>query len=110
MTYRLIATEAAESDRDNSFRYIAERSPAGALRWLDAYQSAIHSLANNPLSGLSPESENHEEEIRQVLFKTPKGLTYRALFIVRGDAVYILHVRGPGQNVMGSAEIVLPEE
>ena len=43
--------------------------------------------------------ETHPEfDVKQALFKTRKGRVFRALFFVEGDQVYILRVRGPGQD------------
>ena len=80
MTYRFVVTEPAEQDRDCCYRYIFERSPEGALRWLDAYEQAIDSLKANAIRSLAPENSDHVEEIRQCLFKTRHGLQYRLLF------------------------------
>jgi hypothetical protein len=44
------------------------------------------------------------------MFKTRHGRTYRLLYVVRGDLIYLLHVRGPGQDLMGDDEVRLPDE
>jgi plasmid stabilization system protein ParE len=110
MTYRIETTHQAADDRDRCFAYIAERSRAGAISWLEAYELAIDALAENPFRGLAPESVDHDEEIRQQLFKTRHGLTYRALFLIRGDVVFLLHVQGPGQDILPSSGIRPPSE
>ncbi len=51
MMYRIKTTRQATADRDHCFDYIAERSPDGALRWLEAYEMAVGSLLENPLRG-----------------------------------------------------------
>ena len=48
----------------------------------------------------------HRDEIRQRIFKTRRGLPYRILFVVRGDVIYLLHVRGPGQDLMAPEEML----
>lgn len=35
--------------------------------------------------------------IKQAFFRTRKGRTYRAVFLIVGDEVRVLRVRGPGQ-------------
>ena len=40
MTYHIETTNEAKANRAKCFDYIAERSPAGALRWLEAYEQA----------------------------------------------------------------------
>ena len=105
MTYRIETTARARADRDKCFDYIAERSLEGALHWLVAYETAVESLLKHPFRGLAPENPDHEEEIRQCFFKTPHGLQYRVLFAVRDETIYILHVRGTGQDLMASDEL-----
>ena len=34
---------------------------------------------------------------------------YRALFIIRDDVVHVIHLRGPGQDLMRSVDVQLPE-
>jgi plasmid stabilization system protein ParE len=99
MTYQVLVTEPADQDRDTCYRFIAQRSPDGGRSWLQAYEDAIDSLKFHPRRGLAPESSDHEEDILQCLFKTRYGLMYRLLYLMRGETVYILHVRGPGQDL-----------
>ena len=96
MSYRLEITRRAKQDRDACFDYIVARSPEGALRWLDAFEAAA-ALLTEPHYAEAPESEDHEEAIRHKLFRTPQGRTYRLLYIVRDDVIYLIHVRGAGQ-------------
>lgn len=107
MTYHIETTRQAKADRSSIFDYIAERSPDGALRWLAAYEQAVESLLENPHRGFAPENQDHAEEIRQLLFKTRHGLQYRLLFFIRGDTVYILHVRAPGQTLLDPGDLNL---
>lgn len=91
----------AEADVDNIVRYLAERSPQGAIAWLERWEEVLDDLRLRPLEcGLAPESARYDSEIRQALFNTHRGRTYRALFTVVGRGVYILHVRGPGQDLV----------
>jgi plasmid stabilization system protein ParE len=110
MTYRLEITRRAIADRDACFDFIFAKSPDGALRWLDAFEAAAAALLTQPYCGEAPESDDHEETIRQKLFKTKLGSMYRLLYIVRGDVIYVIHVRGAGQDVMRSDAIELPDE
>jgi len=98
MTYRIVVQPVAADDVRQLFLWIAERSPEGAVRWYRQWLKVIEFLQRNPLVyGLAPESDYIEAEIRQVLFRTRQGRTYRALFSIDGEIVRILHVRGPGQ-------------
>lgn len=101
MTYELLLTPQAEADVDNIIRYLAIRSPQGALAWCERWEQVMTELARDPL-GLAPaqESARYKTDVRQLLFKTRRGRTYRALCTVVGAGIYILHVRGPGQNLL----------
>jgi plasmid stabilization system protein ParE len=88
----------AKQDKRSIFRWLDERSPAGAAAWLDAYDALIERLKQDaPSFGKAPESQDCDFEVSQGLFKTRRGRVYRALFFIEGQDVYILRVRGPGQ-------------
>lgn len=88
----------ARQDKDSIFRWLEERSPTGALAWLDAYDLLVDSLKQDAATfGLALESVDCEFEIRQALFKTRRGRVYRALFFIEGGDVFIARVRDPGQ-------------
>jgi len=106
MSYSLSIHPDADADAERIAGYIGERSFDGMLRWLDAYESALTRIASNPLLC----SPAHEEPIvgrglRQVLFKTPSGNHYRAVFILDGNKVTILRVRGKGQELLGDKDL-----
>jgi toxin ParE1/3/4 len=106
MTYDLLLVPQADADVGNIIRYLSVRSPQGAIAWCERWEQVLAELENNPLSyGLAPESAGRQADIRQFLFKTRRGRTYRALFTVVGRGVYILHVRGPGQSILRGRRI-----
>lgn len=99
MTYRVQPTAQAEADIERIFAWLSQRSPEGAARWYESFWNAAERLKTMPHScGLAPESDDFNDEVRHMLFGTRKGRTYRALFVVRGDLVQILCVRGPGEQ------------
>jgi plasmid stabilization system protein ParE len=109
MTYNIILQPIAQSDIDRIIGYLAERSPQGAVAWGKAWDDLLDELRVRPESfGLAPESSYHEDEIHQALFKTRRGRTYRALFVVVYDTVHVIHVRGPGQDLVSPEELRLP--
>jgi toxin ParE1/3/4 len=106
MSHRVVVLTRAQDELLSIALWLAERSPEGALRWLDAFDVAKAHLAANPFAfGLAPEDESVRRGIRQVFFKTPHGRRYRALFTVVDDEVRVLHVRGPGQAPMTADEV-----
>ena len=109
MSYTVIVLPEAEQDADRIYQWIAERSPAGARRWYEQFLAAIRGVASNPKThGLAPESDRVEREIRQLFFRTRRGLRYRVLFTVTELTVYVLHVRGPGQRLLGPDDFRTP--
>jgi hypothetical protein len=88
----------ASEDKESIFRWLYQRSPAGAFAWLEAYDSMVARLKHQAASlGLAPENEDCDFEVRQALFKTRRGRVYRALFFIESHEVFVLRVRGPGQ-------------
>jgi plasmid stabilization system protein ParE len=81
--------------------WLSTRSPAGAMRWEAAFRTALKKLSENPHGcAEAPEQVRPPVKIRQILFKTPKGKYYRAVFVIEGDEVRVLRIRRPHQRVM----------
>jgi len=101
MNYELLLTREAELEVGRTVDYIAKRSPRGAAAWSEQLEQALAEVKRNPIQfGSAPESAEHDVEIRQFLFKTRRGRMYRALFTVVGRGIYVIHLRGPSQNVL----------
>jgi len=98
----------AQDDFETMFSYIWKRSPEGANNWRQAFELATKRLKTNPQScGLAPEDKQFDFELRQLLFKTRYGRTYRAVFRVDEPRVSILRLCGPGQAPLRPDEIPL---
>ena len=109
MTYNVQFSAEAESNIREIIEWITNRSSSGASRWLDALTESTTRLKCSPTSfGLAPESESFRDEIRQVLFGTPRGNTYRALFVLRSNTVHIVSVRASGRALLRPGEVDLP--
>lgn len=103
---RLRILPRAERDVQHIFDYIQQRSEAGARHWWDAFQFAAGKLVENPERfGYAPENSLTQLPLRQFLFKTRRGRTYRGIFTVVEDEVRILRVRGPGQAPLENDEL-----
>jgi plasmid stabilization system protein ParE len=96
----------AQADIRSIVGWLAERSPQGAKAWVRAYDEMVRRLEEQASScGPAEEAEEFELDVRQALFKTRRGRVYRALFIIEGQQVYLLRVRGPGQAPIQSDEL-----
>jgi plasmid stabilization system protein ParE len=108
MTFLVRVLRRAERDVEGILHFIAEvrKAPEGALRWYRAYEAALDRLAKEAGTlPLAPESEFVEYDVRQTHFRTRKGKTYRMLFTIVGEEVRVLHVRGPGQDIMTALQL-----
>src|SRR4051812_27771082 len=101
MKFNVITLRAAERDFNGMLEYIAARSKAGTEAWARAFDRALIALEESAdRCPLAPENDFVEFEVREALFKTRRGLIYRILFTIRVNTVVILHVRGPGQDLI----------
>jgi plasmid stabilization system protein ParE len=106
--YNVRALSRAQRDVDSILDWIINErhAPQGAASWLRAYEQAAKALADSPESyGFAPENGHVDIELRQFLFKTRRGRTYRGVFTIVGNEVRILRVRGPGQPLLEADEI-----
>ncbi|QEH36711.1 Plasmid stabilization system protein [Aquisphaera giovannonii] len=98
MNYQVRVLAKARRDLESILRYIALKSPAGAARLLGRFQAEMKRLEREPYaSAVAPEADEVGEEVRHALFRTRAGRTYRAIFVIVGEEVRILRVRGSGQ-------------
>lgn len=110
MTYDVVHLPQAQADLNETLAWLHERSPSGAATWFERWLEVEDLLRRIPESQpRAPESSEHDEEIRNVIFKTRRGRKYRCLFLVRETTVYVLHIRGPGQNLVSRDRLQLPE-
>jgi plasmid stabilization system protein ParE len=94
MTHRVIVTPAAENDLRTAYRYIRSQAPRAARDWIRRARLSAKSLARHPeRCPLAPESVSFNLPIRELLFGSGNRGTYRFLFVVLDQSVYILHVR-----------------
>jgi len=89
--------ELALSDIDHIFRYLDERSPAGARKVIDAIRAVISDIARNPLSGRRTSDPT-------VRVKVVSRYGYKIFYSVEADAIEILHVRHGARRPWRSEE------
>ena len=95
MKYRVILAPQAEADVRGVYRYIrAKGAPGAAKTWSDGIRKKIRSLSVNPeRATLAPESKYLDEPVREVFYGHANRGTYRILFLVRANTVYVLRIR-----------------
>ena len=98
--FEVIILPQAESDSQQIYDWLCKRSPQGAENWYQAFVEAVENIAQQgEIYGAAPEAEFLRKAIQQKLFKTPKGKTYRILYEIEGEKLYLLHIRAPGQKL-----------
>jgi plasmid stabilization system protein ParE len=101
VSFDVVVVATAQRDFETIVSWIAARSPRGAARWVAQFERTIDSLSNNPHRfALAPEAEMAGRDVRQILFKTRSGRTYRALFDIAERTVRVLRIRGPHQDLL----------
>jgi plasmid stabilization system protein ParE len=78
--------ELAFSDLDRIFRYLDERSPAGASKVVEAIRTAIDDAAQYPLSARRTSDPN-------VRVKVVGRYGYKIFYSIEAGAIEVLHVR-----------------
>jgi len=111
MTFKVVFLRRAQADVEKIYEFIASRSALGASRWYVALSEAVASIGQNPdRCAAAPESERLHMDLRQRLFKTPRGRSYRLLFVIADDQVRVLRIRGPGQPPLKGRDVQPAEQ
>lgn len=95
MIYRVsIVPRARHQLLDAALWWSDNRSIEQAVRWLDGFESALQTLADDPgRLPLADDSVAFPVLIRQLLYGLGRTKTHRALFEIRGDEVIVHAVR-----------------
>lgn len=106
MTFELRVLPKATEDVNEIVGWLADRSPSGAQAWFDAYSATLFRIEDSATSfGEAPENGVLDRDVRQALFRTRRGRTYRVLFFVDGRTATLLRVRAPGQRPVSADDI-----
>ena len=104
-THTVEITAQALAEVEMFFDQIAVRSPQAAVRWHERWRMAFASLQTLPeRCPLAPENEWHPVTLRQH-FTGKRQNTYRILFEVVGNVVYIVRVRHGRQDLLTEGDL-----
>ena len=108
MVFSVEITEQALSDLEQVLTFMSGRSKPTASRWYAAIVRSLASLESNPTRcAEAPEAEWYGGGLR-VLLHGKRRNTYRILFEIRGDVVFVLRVRHGRQDFLSPDEIQQP--
>ena len=103
---RLRLGPKAVADIDLTVEWLSRRSVSGAEAWLRVLDDAKAAIVLAPSSyPLSHEARRLRRDLREALFKTMHGNTYRIIFVLDGDEVIVLRVRGSGQKGLRQSDL-----
>jgi plasmid stabilization system protein ParE len=110
MTRALRILRRAVGDIDDIYDWLRKRSPTGAGTWYGALTRRLVELTAGDFLGASaPESTKLGVDLRHAFFKTPRGRTYRVLFLIVADEIRVLRIRGPGQRPVTKRDVSTDE-
>jgi plasmid stabilization system protein ParE len=102
MKYAVIVTPEAQANIAAAYRYIAERSPTNASKWLRDVYAQIDGLETFPRRfGKAREQAHVTDEIRQAIFKS-----HRIIFTVddTGRKVHVVFIRHGKMRAVGEPD------
>ena len=98
MQYQVIITPSAKADIFETNTWFLDNYPDLAEKWLWGISQAVTSLSKLPeRCPVSPESKAFDVVVRQLIYGK-KPHTYRILFSIQAEKVYILRVRSSKQK------------
>ena len=108
MTYRVtILPRAKQQLLEQALWWSENRSAEQALRWLEGFEQALASLADNPERCITArESDAFDAVIRELRYGLRHKATHRAVFEIRADEVIVLSVRHLAQRDLTPDDIV----
>jgi len=112
MRFCVIILPQAEADIERQARWWSDHhSMEQAISWFDLIHEQLGSLSNLPEShSLSQENDDFPYEIRDRLLGAGFRPSYRAVFTVRGERVYVLTVRRGSQGRIHPDDVEWLEE
>lgn len=110
MTFRVVLLPQALRDINRHAAWWAEQhSFEQALRWSETAYDQIETLATFPeRNGLSAENGEFPYEIRDKILGLGSRPSYRAIFTIQGDTIYVLTVRRAAQDVLSPDQVDAP--
>ncbi len=105
MAFQVRTTKTAEAQIQTAYLWLKERNPGYADQWFRGLMNVIASLQEKPQRrALASDNEAFSEQVRQLLYGKSRN-TYRILFTIRDETVFVLHVRHSSQASLTTDEV-----
>ena len=105
MAFQVRTTKTAEAQIQTAYLWLKERNPGYADQWFRGLMNVIASLQEKPQRcALASDNEVFSEQVRQLLYGKSRN-TYRILFTIREETVFVLHVRHSSQASLTADEV-----
>jgi len=110
MTFRVILLNGAEADIEaNAHWWARHHSVEQAATWFNAIHEQLKSLQDFPESHpLSAENDAFPFEIRDKLLGLGSRKSFRGVFTIKDETVYVLTVRRASQDALSPDEVDPP--
>lgn len=102
MTRQVVVTARAKKELyEVALWWAANRSTEQAIRWLEGFETAIRSLAQDAeRQPLVSEASTLPRELRQLNYGLGRRKTHRAVFEIRDDKVFVHTIRHLAQDAI----------
>ncbi len=103
MTFRVaVLPQAKEDIARNSLWWADNHSVDQAIIWAETVEQQLLELEHNPEAfSFANEHERFPYQLRQMLLGLGRRRSYRAVFTIKNEDVYVLTIRRAAQDVIG---------
>ncbi|MEQ1828305.1 MAG: type II toxin-antitoxin system RelE/ParE family toxin [Pirellula sp.] len=106
MFHVIVQLQAKQDIARNAMWWADHHSIDQALLWIDAVESQLQELGENPYRfGFAVENGTFPIELRQILVGLGNRRSYRGIFTIRNDSVYVLAILRAEQQGIGSVDV-----
>ena len=103
MTSDVRLSARAERDLEAAYLWYRAHAPEHADRWYNGFLGALESLERDPASHPPIPEPVNRAEVRHLLYGRERN--WRAIFVVRGSTVVVLHIRHTSREPLRPDEV-----
>lgn len=101
MAFEVSLSPRAIADAEHAYLWFKEQNQTFANEWFQGLSDALASLEQLPARcPVAPESQELDREVRQLLYRKSKKATFRILFGISGEEVFVYRIRHTSQQYL----------